>query len=363
MTSIKFLLSLIALTPTISSADEYQIYFTDNAEITSNGQYVNFVKVINTSSYTTFDGDLSGYYSQSFAALDTAATTTNGVTYASAMVHDLSSAPVSVLDFTGTNLKMRTNRGLGLDPVGVNGDSYWYDVVNTVDLNSGEIVETILIASSQVEFDIATEAGYTVILDNSAIDRSTNGVSFTSFSTNITNENDTTNNANAETMGGLVIEQISGVNGASIFRQEDDGTVHIGENSIVLSDESVSQSGNDEIYSSSGVLQLGNGANHRTVIQGTLEVPKPTQSSHAANKAYVDGMGAMMMAATQVASTADPNANLSVGIGFGSMGSEKAFSFGLVGNTSNSMRYSLTAAYSDLVGQVALGAGVSWTLR
>lgn len=418
------LLWLCLTAPELLHADEYQIYFTDNAEITSNGQYVNYVKIINTSSYTTFEGNLSGYYSQTFAALDAAATTATGLNYASAMVVDLSSAPVSVLDFTGTNLKLRTNRGLGLDPVGVLGDNYWYDVVNNVDLNTGEVVETILIASSQTEFNIARAAGYNVILDSSSIDRATNGVSFTSFSTNVTNENDTSSLANNETMGGLVVEQISGIDGASIFRQEADGTVHIGENSIVLSDESVSQSGNDEVYSSSGVLQLGNDDNHRTVVRGTLEVSTPTQSNHAANKGYVDtqdaatlvaarsyadtqdaatltsarsyadtqdaatltsarsyadtqdattlqsakvyanGVAAMSMAASQISFNADPQAPIGLGIGFGNIGDQSAFAIGLTGyNQKSGVRYSFTASHNATTKQTGIGAGVFFSLR
>ena len=156
----------------------------------------------------------------------------------------------------------------------------------------------------------------------------------------------------------------------SILRSEADGTVHIGENSIVVSDEQVSASGNDEIYSSGGALQLGNTGDHKTVIlgslevQGALEVPKPTQGSHAANKSYVDGMGAMMMAASQVSLTADPTANLSLGVGFGSMAGENAFAIGLAGtHQETSTRYSFTATYNDFTGTAAYGAGVSWSLR
>lgn len=406
---IPFLAFIFAI-PDLANADDYQIYFTDNAEVTSNGPYVNYVKIINTSSFTTFDGNLSGYYSQTFANLDAAATDATGLPYASATIVDLASAPVSVLDFTGSNLKLRTNRGLGLDPVGTSsGENYWYDIVNNVNLETGEIVETILIASSQAEFDIASRAGYTVILDTSSIDRATNGISFTSFSTNVTNENDVSNLANSETMGGLVIEQISGIDGASIFRQEDDGTVHIGENSIVLADESVSQSGSDEIYSSSDVLQLGSGDNHTTVVTGTLEVSRPTQSNHATDKEYVDtqdavtltaartyadaqdavnltaarsytdaqdvatlqaaktyadGVAAISMAASQISFNADPNANIGLGLGFGKIGGQNAIAIGLAGSDKNSgMRYSLTASHNSATKQTGIGAGIFFSFR
>ena len=165
----------------------------------------------------------------------------------------------------------------------------------------------------------------------------------------------------------------------SILRSEVDGTVHVGANSIVLADELVSASGNDEVYSSSGVLQLGNNDNHRTVIKGTLEVSNPTQANHAANKSYVDtgdaatlssaksysnGIAAMALAASQINLSGDPTSSLNFGIGFGSMGGENAFALGLGGvNQNTNMRYSATASYSDTTKRVAIGAGLSWSLR
>ena len=165
----------------------------------------------------------------------------------------------------------------------------------------------------------------------------------------------------------------------SILRSEVDGTVHVGANSIVLADELVSASGNDEVYSSSGVLQLGNNDNHRTVIKGTLEVSNPTQANHAANKSYVDtgdaatlsssksysnGIAAMTLAASQINLSGDPTSSLNFGIGFGSMGGENAFALGLGGvNQNTNMRYSATASYSDTTKRVAIGAGLSWSLR
>lgn len=79
---------------------------------------------------------------------------------------------------------------------------------------------------------------------------------------------------------------------------------------------------------------------------------------------YSNGVGAMMMAASQVSLTADPTANLSIGLGIGSMAGEDAFAIGLMGNhQETSTRYSFTAAYNDFTGTTAYGAGVSWSLR
>ena len=225
------------------------------------------------------------------------------------------------------------------------------------------------------EANAAIAAGFTVDLEASNLDRTGAGTSFQSYANNITNEV----NADIETNGGLVTKQLSNPDGTSLLRKEADGTVHIGQNSIVLADEAVSASGNDEVYSSSGVLQLGNNDQHRTVIKGTLEVPTPTLGSHAANKSYVDkgdaatlktankysdGIGAMMMAATQVTMTADPGSKLNIGFGLGSLSGENAFAIGLTGSSNDgSFRYSVTASYSDYVDEVAVGAGLSWSLR
>ena len=358
---MKRIISLFILISSSANADLYQVYFTDQAEISSNGQYVDYVKIINTSSFTTYDGDLSGYYSQTFTPLDAAATAANpGETYASAAIHDQSSAPLTVLDFTGTNLKFRVNSGLGLDPVGTSSaDNYTYDIVNTVDLSTGEITETILVASSQAEFDIATEAGYTVVLDSSDINRSTNGVSFTSFSSNITNKNGTTDVANDETKGGLIVEQISGVDGASIFRQEADGTVHIGENSIVLADESISNSGFDQIYSSSGTLELGNSSSHRTIVTGTLEIQDPSAPNHATTKRYVDSISAMSTAVASMPQAGFGETMLSVGTGY--RDGQSALALGITSRPFETpVSFNVNAAYSNNASKPTYGAGLGW---
>jgi len=151
--------------------------------------------------------------------------------------------------------------------------------------------------------------------------------------------------------------------GDNLVRLETDGTVHVGKNSIVLADELVSASGNDEVYSSSGVLQLGHNASHRTIIKGSIEVPKPTKGIHAANKSYVDSMGAMLMAASNLNYSIDPSSGLSLGIGLGYMDGENALAVGVGGSNLNSnMNYTSSISYSDYTNQVSIGAGVSWSL-
>ncbi|MDA7739005.1 YadA-like family protein [Amylibacter sp.] len=152
--------------------------------------------------------------------------------------------------------------------------------------------------------------------------------------------------------------------GDNLVRLETDGTVHVGKNSIVLADELVSASGNDEIYSSSGVLQLGNNANHKTIIHGSLEVPVPITGNQAANKSYVDGIGAMVMAAAQLNMMYNSNSVLDLGVGISSVGEENALAIGLGGVIPESrMKYSMSAAYNDTTQEVSYGAGISFSLK
>ena len=375
----------ITIAATQASADLYQVYFAQSSELGNNSS--NYVKIINTNSFTTYDGNMTGFYNRSYAALDAAATAAWGERASGASINDPAAAPITVLDFTGSILKVRSNNGVG---IGSNSRDVFFDTVADIDLSNGTVLNEILIAKDQETYDIAVAAGYDVILDTSEIDRSGAVITFNAYSENVTN----IASANTETNGGLITGQITGDDGATLFRQEEDGTVHIGENSIVLADELVSVSGNDEVYSSSGVLQLGNNDAHRTVIKGTLEVSNPTQANHAANKSYVDtgdaatlssaksysdtgdaatlssaksysnGIAAMTLAASQISLSADPTSSLNFGIGFGSMGGENAFAFGLGGiNQNTNMRYSATASYSDTTRRVAVGAGVSWSLN
>ena len=345
----------LSILATQATADLYQVYFAQNSELGNSTS--NYVKIINTNSFTTYDGNMTGFYNRSYAALDAAATAAWGERASGASINDPAAAPITVLDFTGSILKVRSNNGVG---IGSNSHDVFLDTVADIDLSNGTVLNEILIAKDQETYDIAVAAGYDVILDTSEINRSGAVITFNAYSENVTN----IASANTETNGGLITGQITGDDGATLFRQEEDGTVHIGENSIVLADELVSVSGNDEVYSSSGVLQLGNNDAHRTVIKGTLEVPKPTIGSHAANKSYVDSMGAMIMASSQINYNTSATGGPSIGIGLGSMDGENAIAFGFGGVDQNSgATYSATATYSDFTGKAAFGAGISWALN
>ena len=349
---------VLALISCTTAADQYNFYFPDGGADDSNGDGVpdvsaQVVKIINASTYTTFDGDLSGYYQLEYSGLKAAADAT-GSTYT--LSQDYFGSTKEVLDFVGSNLAIRENRLININD-GTN--DYSYDRVTRVNVQTGEVVEEILVAESQEAFDIAEEAGYTVMLAESDISRSGgNFQRLTTFATNLTNDG-TSDTANLQTDGGFVSERIEAPDGSVLFRQEDDGTVHIGEKSIVLADELVSNSGFDQIYSSSGVLELGNNASHRTIITGTLEVQDPTMPNHAVNKRYADGVGAMSLALSMMPKAAPGQSMITAGTG--ALGGQGAIALGLSAqNESSGISYNFGTAYNDTVSEFAFGAGVGW---
>ena len=372
-----------------ANADIYKVFWPEENQKGSAGW--DAVKIVNISSNTILDGSMAGVYTQDLTTLKTGASAAaSGATYQ--MVHSLDAignGGPTVIDFSGSNITFRAEQGITLNPQGGANPSYTYDVVYKVNASTGAVLETKLVASSTAEQVLADAAGFTVDLEESTLNRSGAGTTFQSYASNVTTEG----TVNIVTKGGLVTEQLSNPDGSSLLRKEDDGTMHIGQNSIVLADELVSASGNDEVYSSSGVLQLGNTANHKTIIKGTIEVPTPTQNNHAASKEYVDSadastlssantyadtvgastlssantysnaVGAMSQATSQIGLNVDPKAKLSLGVGVGAMDGQNAFAIGLTGFEKQSgFRYSTTMSYSNTTKNVAVGAGLSWSL-
>ncbi|MDA8853029.1 YadA C-terminal domain-containing protein [Amylibacter sp.] len=391
---MKKILKIILLTMIASpvNADIYKVFWPTTD--TKGSPAYNAVKIVNISSNTVLDGSLAGVHNQDLSALKAAASAANSnMTYL--MERGLSQVDdgPTVINFSGTEITFRAHRGIQMNPLhgGTGAPAYIYDVVYKVDASTGKLLESRLVASTTGDAAIADKAGFTVDLEKSELNNSGKSTTFQTYASNVTNSNEGT--VNIQTKGGLITEQLSNPDGTSLLRKEDDGTVHIGQNSIVLSDELVSESGNDEIYSSSNVLQLGNTDKHKTIIKGTLEVPTPTQNNHAANKKYVDSadaatlssantyadtvgastllsantysnaVGAMSQATSQISLNVDPKAKLSLGIGLGTMDGQNAFAIGLTGFEEQSgVRYSTTMSYSDTTKNVAVGAGLSWSL-
>ena len=365
MKHTKLLLIPAILISTLVNADQYNFYFPGGAEKDGDNMILEgskTVKIVNASTYTTYDGNISGYYDLSYAALATAGDTrTPGSSHL--VDFDYGGSDQQVLDFVGSNLTLRENSLIYMnDRNDVSGDSdYWYDRISTIDVTTGEVQSEMLVASSQAAYDIANDAGFNVMLSETDISRS--GADYkklTTFSKNITNSSNTTTTANSESDGGLISEKIVNDEGTSIFREESDGTIHIGANSIVLSDETVSNSGYDQISSSSNVLELGNSSAHRTVITGTLEVQEPTAPNHAATKKYVDGNAAMSAAIASMPTAPLGKSMLTAGMGHRDGSSAIAVGYTHTPESGNKV-FNLSISHSSHVSKPTYGGGIGWS--
>ena len=353
---------LILLQSNLSYADNYNFYFPQSSEDSNSDGIPDSnamnVKIINTSTYTVYDGNLTDYYGLSYTDLvSTLNSNISGAAYEATL--DYIGSGKEVLDFVDSTLTIRENSVLQLSDGNSIGSNYTYDRVTKVDVSNGSVTTQILVADSQAAFNYAKDAGFTVMLAESNISRSGAGYSsLTTFSANITN--DSTSVANVQSKGGFVAEQIKGGDGATLFRQETDGTVHIGENSIVLSDESVSASRHDEVYSSSGALQLGNNKSHRTIVEGALEIDNPKRPNHAANRRYVDGIGASSLASISALTSIPKNRGFGVGTGF--INGQSALSLGVKYQFENSKIYvNASSSYNSTAKTLASSAGLGWS--
>ncbi len=138
------------------------------------------------------------------------------------------------------------------------------------------------------------------------------------------------------------------------------GTVHLGENSLVFAERGAAGFTEDTIYSSNGVLQIGDDSSHKTVFQVVVEVPNPTAPSHAANKRYVDGSMAMSRAMASLPQSVNDRVMLGFGTGF--LGGESAFATALsqgVGGSGYSFNANLGYSNLSKIG-AAFGVGVEF---
>lgn len=343
---LPYLLAFFALYPLTSFADEYQIYFPDGSLYAEDGSIADddaYVLIVNTSSAQAIQAPLSGYLNRTYT----------GFSNDWEVTIDAAGSNQIVQDLTGSTMRIKDTGFIQVNGVAEDAPGYTYDRLIEFNVSTGEVTSETIVATSQAAYDLMVEAGYSAVLIDNADAGSRSAIQFTSYAENVTND---TSGAQIVTNGGFSTNQIVAADGASLFRQEDDGTVHIGENSIVLADESVSASGNDEIYSTSDVLQLGNDGNHRTVIVGTLEVPDPTAPNHAASRRYVDGVGAMSLAASAIQQTS--GGKNGIGLGLASLQGEMAFALGLAGDISDYARFSLTASRSSAVGSTGVAGGL-----
>ena len=415
-TKMPFSILVWFLSCSLLHADSYQVFFpsTMPGMITDgSGGFRDDLSlvIVNTDSMNVTSVELDEYldtYANSRYSLGTNFTTSVDGT-------SLNADKRLIQDFKGSSLLIRENGAIfandkgadGLQGTADDGNNMYFDRILELNVETGKIISEKLIVTSQEGYDSATAAGFEVILAETGDTSSSTLINFKSYSENISNA--TATEDTVATKGNFSTNQITASDGASLFRQEEDGTVHIGENSIVLSDEAVSASGNDEVYSSSGTLQLGNDDTHATVIKGTLTVNTPTASGHAANKGYVDtqdaatltsaksyadtqdaatltsaksyadtqdaatltsansyadSIGAMAIASSQLYLNSSPNSALKLGVGLGSIGSQNAVALGVGGFSEElGMNYSLSVSYSNYSNKTAVGAGINWDLN
>jgi hypothetical protein len=342
---------LSVLLSTSLLSDDYQLYFSATDGTSGNDNLL----IINTSAANATNVNLLEYRQQSDNY--TNFQTNTGATDVSL---DFDGYRRVVQDIIGSEIVMKD---LGLVQINYADKNYTYDRIVKIDISNGKKTSEVLVASTREEYDAAIEAGFDSIYIDGDTDAPPNTAEMlTTYSANLTNVDST-----IVTNGGFSTNQITADDGASLFRVEDDGTVHIGENSIVLADELVSASGNDEIYSSSGTLQLGNDSTHNTVVVGTIEVPDPILDSHAANKRYVDdqilkankysdGIGSMALASSSMLMSS--NGREGIGLGIAGIGSSSALAIGITGNYDERTNYSLTSSYSNQVQKLGLSGGV-----
>ena len=267
-------------------------------------------------------------------------------------------------EFRGNTLTIRENsaievRDKGSDQIAKTGDDgvqKTYDRVLELNVTTGAVMSETLIAHTQADYDYAVANGHTVVLENTGDLSGITPVTMTTYAENITNAG---SSAVIVTNGNFSTDKITASDGASLMRQEDDGTVHIGQNSIVLADELVSNSGFDQIYSSSNVLEIGNTSSHRTKIRGALEIQDPTRPNHATNKRYVDGISAIASAVASMPQAAQGETMLTVGTGY--RDGQNALALGFTSRPIKSpVIFNINAAYSDSASKTTFGAGLGW---
>ena len=250
-------------------------------------------------------------------------------------------------------------------------------MINTAD---GSVASQTLIASNLSDYNHASAAGYEVVLEDKSATPDQLAVmelfQMTSYSENLTNAGSMVGDA-IETKGSFSTTKITDADGVSLFRQEDDGSIHIGENSVVIVDSPNSSSGNDMIYSSAAdgsTLQIGNIDSHRTIINGTLEVTgessfqstidmqgnritglgAPQGQTDAVSKGYLDTVtnkladgiedSNAMSAALAALPNTSPDAEAYCGGGLGSYGDAQAFSLGCASNINDNFAVNFGAS-------------------
>ena len=407
----RFVLAAFVLCPTASFADTYQIYMPSTMPGML-GSAPPIMHIVNTDSRATVAVSTSAYIA-SYAESNWSFSSNDFVQVDGTSNNAGSSRERIFQDLKGIELTIRENglvqvRDKGPDGIkvgdpgdtGDDGDNRAYDRILTLNTTNGSIISEVLVASNQSDYDHAVAAGHAAVLEpKTATSDELAGMELfkmTTYSENATNSGSLSGDA-IQTQGSFSTSKITDADGKSLFRQEADGSIHIGENSVVIVDAPNSSSGYDMIYSSvadGATLQVGNSNTHRTIVQGSLQVTGPTTFDSQVNlggnrisnlgsplrandaatrgyvdtalaglpsKAYVDGVarglgdgiedsGALSAALTSLPNSA-PGADAYCGGGLGSFGGSQAVALGCASDINE--RLSLNFGASFLAGSAA----------
>ncbi|MGB1850992.1 MAG: YadA C-terminal domain-containing protein [Candidatus Micropelagos thuwalensis] len=390
--------------PSEGWGDTYQIYMPSTMPGALSLAPSQFY-IVNTDSRSTVSVDTSSYIS-SYDISNWSFASNDFVQVDGSSLDSGKSNPRIFQDLKGSSLTIRENRLITVrdkgpdgikagDPgdTGDDGENRTYDRLININTADGSITSQTLIASNLSDYNHAVTNGYEVVLEDKSATPDQLAVmelfQMTTYSENLTNSGSMAGDA-IETQGSFSTTKITDAEGVSLFRQEDDGSIHIGENSVVIVDSPNSSSGNDMIYSSAAdgsILQIGNIDSHQTIINGTLEVTgessfqgiidmegnritglgTPQDPTDAVSKGYMDNAllglpskiyvdtvannladgiedsNAMSAALAALPNTA-PDAEAYCGGGIGSYGDAQAFSLGCASNINDNFAVNFGAS-------------------
>jgi hypothetical protein len=171
--------------------------------------------------------------------------------------------------------------------------------------------------------------------------------------------NSVTINGDATVTGTLTADTIQNSSGNNVIRYDSTNeAVHIGQNSMIFYDAAGSiGNGTDIMASSTGKIQIGRNSTDTTTFVGEVNVPEPTKSSHAANKKYVDSIGAVALAAVNSQITQGDGRYLSAGTAV--VDGQAALAIGL-GFVADDISVNLTTSYNPALKDPAIATSVSW---
>lgn len=323
-------------------ADTYEVIYANSLDFEDTETGVAYITNLDSLRGTSINMESIQRDSDRFSALDDG----NGITYAGGV--DAPTEYMQISDIRDNIVHM--SRLQSAVQVG----EMDFGRVMEYNMETNEVISDKLIAFDDESYNYAVSKGYTVLRSNSTnVGIGSTPYTFTSYSSNAL----VTSGA-IQTDGGLYTQKIMDSDGISLFRKDADGTVHIGQNSILMRDSTISNNGNDQIWSSVNRLQLGNSPSHRTIVQGTLEIQDPTEQGHASTKRYVDYSTALAMAMAAIPRSY--SGKTMIGFGTGYHGGESAVALGLSKHVpENNIHINASFGYTHMT-KTSASAGIGY---